>query len=153
MPLLNYTSEADADKTANQIAKMLSRAGAKKVMTEYDEDQIVNSISFQLNVNGNDIGFKLPTDWKKVYAVMYKNKKAYNTWDNRYARQQSERQLQAVRTAWKIVHDWVEAQLAIIETEMVTTQQVFLPYMMMKGGQTLFEKINENPQFLLGSGE
>ncbi|WP_189339127.1 hypothetical protein [Williamsia muralis] len=31
----------------------------------------------------------------------------------------------ALRVAWRITKDWVEAQLAIIETQMVTPAQVF----------------------------
>lgn len=152
MALLNYTSTVDADRTAQEIARMLSKAGAKAVLTEYDDDQVVTSISFKLNINGKDAAFKLPSDWKPVYSFMYKDKKTFPDYDSRHKHQKSERQLQAVRTSWRIVKDWVEAQLAIIETQMVSTQQAFLPYMVMKGGKTLSEKINEDPQFLLGSG-
>jgi hypothetical protein len=83
---------------------------------------------------------------------MYKDKKSYSSHDSRYASQQSQRQAQAVRTAWRIVKDWTEAQLAIIETRMVTTEQVFLPYAVMRGGKTLYEHIQTNPHFLLGPG-
>jgi hypothetical protein len=50
------------------------------------------------------------------------------------------------------VKDWVEAQLAIIETRMVTTAQVFLPYAVTTNGQTLYEYIGQNTQLLLGEG-
>lgn len=154
MGLLNYTTEIDADKTASEIAKMLSRAGAKAVLTEYDEvDNTVTSISFKMRIMDKDISFKLPCDWKPVFEVMYKDKKTYGEWDSRHAHQQSERRAQAVRTAWRIVKDWVEAQLAIIETKMVSTQQVFLPYAIMKDQRTLSEHVNENPSFLLGDGK
>jgi hypothetical protein len=46
------------------------------------------------------------------------------------------------------VRNWVEAQLAIIETKMVTTEQVFLPYAIVRGGQTLYEHVQSNPKFL-----
>ena len=38
---------------------------------------------------------------------------------------ESQHREQAVRTAWRIVEDWVEAQLALVETQMVSTQGVF----------------------------
>ena len=64
MALLNYTTEIDADKTAAEIAKCLSMHGARAVLTEYDEAEgLVTAISFKINVEGNDIGFKLPCDW------------------------------------------------------------------------------------------
>ncbi len=37
MPLLNYTSNVDVDKTAQEIARILSSHGAQAVLTEYDD--------------------------------------------------------------------------------------------------------------------
>ena len=47
--------------------------------------------------------------------------------------------MQATRTAWRIVKDWVEAHIALVETQMVTAPQVFLPYAVMRDGRTLSE--------------
>jgi hypothetical protein len=59
MALLNYTTEIDADKSAQEIAKMLSRAGAKAVLTEYDEEEgYVTAISFKIKLNGQDVAFR-----------------------------------------------------------------------------------------------
>lgn len=46
---------------------------------------------------------------------------------------------QAQRVAWRIVKDWVEAQVALIQTEMVTLDQVMLPYMIGVGDKTIYE--------------
>ncbi len=62
-------------------------------------------------------------------------------------------ELQAVRTAWRIVKDWVEAQMALVETKMASTTEVFLPYAIGRDGKTMFQKVVENPQFLLGDGK
>jgi len=145
MALLNYTTKIDPDKTANEIAKLLSMGGAKAVLTEYDEDEgYVTSLSFRMNIGGQDVAFRLPCDWKPVLEVLRTQKGVANHYCN---------QEQAVRTSWRIVKNWVEAQLALIETRMVKTEQVFLPYAVMKDGKTLFETVETNPQFLLGSGE
>ena len=40
--------------------------------------------------------------------------------------------------------------MALVETQMVSTQDVFLPYMVPGNGRTLAEKVRESPQFLLG---
>lgn len=143
MSLLNYTTKIDADKTASEIAKMLSMAGARAVLTEYNEkDGYVESLSFKMNLEGNDVGFKLPCDWKPVLIILEKDRKVPRSAVNRE---------QAVRVAWRIVKDWIEAQLAIIETKMVTTAQIFLPYAVMKDGRTLFENVADG-KFLLGDG-
>lgn len=37
--------------------------------------------------------------------------------------------MQATRVAWRIIKDWIEAQLAIVQAGMVPLDQVMLPYM------------------------
>ena len=152
MPLLNYTTKVDADKTAQEIAKILSLHGAKSVLTDY-EDGIVSAISFKISLNGNDISFRLPCDWRPVLEVLNGQLPELKTWHRNYEHLLSERRLQAVRTAWRIVKDWTEAQMALVETQMVSTTQVFLPYAVGKDGKTLFEKVVQNPGFLLGDGK
>jgi hypothetical protein len=50
---------------------------------------------------------------------------------------------QARRVAWRITKDWLDAQLALIETEMVPLEQVMLPYMTTDSGQTVFEVLKD----------
>ena len=153
MGLLNYTTKIDADKTAAEIAKILSLHGASAVMTEYDpESSYVNALSFKIKMGDKELAFRLPTDWRPVYAVLTKDSKMRD-YHRGYNRWKSDKELQAVRTAWRIVKDWVQAQCALIETQMATTAQVFLPYAIMRDGKTLSEKVAENPQFLLGPGD
>lgn len=142
MSLLNYTTKIEADKTAAEITRMLQKAGASAVMTEYDtENSYITSISFQLNINEQKMGFRLPCDWKPILTIFENDPKVPNSKKNRE---------QAVRTAWRIIKNWIQAQLAIIETRMVSTQQVFLPYAIMKDGRTLTEHVAEDPRLLLG---
>lgn len=151
MPLLNYTTEIDTDKSINEIQKALSKVGAMKVMIDFDEGTI-SALSFALKVNDQILGFRLPCDWRPVYKALHGKKRPYPEYDKRSTHQKSEWKLQAVRTAWRIVKDWVEAQCALIETHMVQTEQVFLPYMMVGPDQTLYQKMADR-QFLLGEGK
>lgn len=142
MALLNYTTGIDADKTAQEIAKCLSMHGAQAVLTEYDQKEgLVTAISFRILIEDRSVSFRLPCDWKPVLTILENDPKVPRPRKNRE---------QAVKTAWRIVKDWVEAQMALVETRMVTTQQVFLPYAVMKDGKTLSEKMESNPQLLLG---
>jgi len=153
MGLLNYTTKIDPDKTAQEIARCLSMHGASAVLTEYDpESNYVAAISFQIKLNDQKLGFRLPCDWKPVYAIITKGRKkpsAWNTGPRSLEHWESEWRLQAVRTAWRIVKDWVEAQMALVETQMVTTAEVFLPYAVMRDGRTLAQHAQANPSFLL----
>lgn len=158
MSLLNYTTKIDPDKTAQEIAKCLSLHGAQAVLTEYDEkESIVSAISFKVKMGEQSMSFRLPCDWKPVYEVMTRDKAWRESNDSKYKqRMESDWRLQAVRTAWRIVKDWVEAQMALVETQMVTTSQVFLPYMLMGNQKTLAENMVNNPNLpnmLLGDGQ
>jgi len=153
MGLLNYTTKIDPDKTAAEIARCLSMHGAQAVLTEYDpEGGYVSALSFKILLKGQPMGFRLPCDWRPVLEILTKGKKRPPAWDERrLAVWEGQHRDQAVRTAWRIVKDWVEAQMALVETQMVTTQDVFLPYMVLGNNQTLAEKVRESPQFLLGA--
>lgn len=58
---------------------------------------------------------------------------------------------QAHRTAWRIVKEWVVAQMALIETGMVDMEEVFLPYMLI-GNRTVYEVLSEGNFRALPSG-
>ena len=45
------------------------------------------------------------------------------------------------RTAWRIIKEWILTQMALIETEMVTVEEAFLPNML-TGKQTLYQALS-----------
>lgn len=145
MPLLNYTTKIDADKTAGEISKILRGIGAASILTDYDPTgEFISAISFRVNLEGQEISFRLPCDWQPTLAVLTQQRQ-------RNARIQVTQE-QAVRVSWRIIKDWVEAQAALIETRMVNTVQVFLPYAMVGPNETLYQKMAADPQLLLGTG-
>lgn len=56
---------------------------------------------------------------------------------------------QAQRVAWRIVKDWVEAQMAIVEAQLADLAEVFLPYAITKNGTTLYKEIQTNGMLML----
>lgn len=148
MPLLNYTTTIDQDKSVAEIGKMLAKAGASAILHDFDDTGNIVAISFRIKFERDtdkEISFKLPTDWRPVLEVLRQQR-------NRNYRIKANED-QARRVAWRITKDWVEAQLAIIETRMVTTAQLFLPYAITTEGNTLYENIAASPGLLLGAGD
>ena len=45
------------------------------------------------------------------------------------------------RAAWRIIKEWILAQMALIETETVAVKEVFVPYML-TGKQTLYQALS-----------
>jgi hypothetical protein len=50
-----------------------------------------------------------------------------------------------------VVKDWVEAQVALIQSGQATLAQLFLPHAVRPDGRTLFETVAAEPQFLLSA--
>ena len=52
------------------------------------------------------------------------------------------RKEQARRVAWRILKDWIEAQIALLESGMVEMEEIFLPYMLAgPGDRTLYKAL------------
>lgn len=138
----NYTSKVPASRSIEEIQQSLVRAGASGVLYEYEQGTgRIAALKFILEVNQNKVGFALPVEWRKFQHVL-KEQNIYRADDDDYA----------YRVAWRCIRDWVLAQMALYETNIVELPQVFLPFATDKSGKTLFEKISEG-KFLLGNGE
>jgi hypothetical protein len=137
MPLPNYTTQIDVLKTAAEVQTILARSGATGVAMQYVEGR-PTAVAFIAPTPFGPREFTLPVHVDKVLMVLRRQRvqPKYQTPE------------QAERIAWRIVKDWIEAQLAIIDTEMVTIDQVMLPYMRTHDGKTVFERYQHN-QFLL----
>lgn len=55
---------------------------------------------------------------------------------------------QAERVAWRVAREWLLAQLAIIEAQMATLDQVMLPYLQVDGQKTLYAAYREREDTL-----
>ncbi len=137
MPILNYTTSVNVFKTLGEIQMQLVKHGAKKIMQDYDDDGNIVALSFLVDTPTGPRGIRLPANVDAVHAVLTRQ------------RVKCDRE-QAERVAWRIVKDWVEAQMAILESEMVQMDEIFLPYMVNGSGQTLFQAYRDNQLMLEG---
>ncbi len=146
MPLLNYTTQIEAIKTVGEIQGILAGHGAKSILIDYGPDGTVEALAFRVLTPQGDIAIRLPIDPEAVLKVLTQQNRLGKV-PRRYISK-----AQAVRVAWRIVKDWVEAQMAILETEMVRMEQIFLPYVITDSGKTLYEAMLDR-HFQLGPGE
>lgn len=146
MALLNYRTRISADVTVGEIQKLLAKAGASAIMSNYDQQGNIVALSFQLILDDKPVSFTLPTDWRPVQEKLRQQKTAERNSSIKHDEATSR------NVAWRITKDWVEAQLAIIETRMVVAQQVFLPYMVTSSGKSLFEYMESKSYFMLEDG-
>jgi len=132
--LFMETTQIEASQTVGEIQRILGKYGASAILTEYDNGE-VTAVSFRVRFNSQEIPFRLPCRWEAILKKLKSRRK----------RRPYKRSIesQARRVAWRQVLRWIEAQLALVDTEMVQIQEVFMPYLQMNTGQTLYEKLEE----------
>jgi len=129
------TTKISVNKTVGQIQGDLAMVGAVSVLIDYDNGQ-PSAISFKIQLNDRYLPFRLPCRWTYIHNILKERRKRIKFKD--------EIEEQAKRIGWRQILRWTEAQIALIETEMVRTEEVFLPYIQLDStGRTLFEKIQE----------
>jgi hypothetical protein len=128
MPIANYTTTVTALKSIGEIQGILVGHGAKHILIDYENEEPVG-LAFMIATPYGDAAFKLPANIKQVQTVLNKQRVRSQVSDE-----------MAARVAWRILKDWIRAQIAILETEMVTIDQIFLPYMQTgQDGKTLYQ--------------
>lgn len=140
MPILNYTTSVDSYKTITSITQILSKKGASKIVFDNNSEGFPVSLTFQIVWMNSPVAFVLPCNYQGVLKAMRKDRKI----PRKYLTEE-----QALKVSWRILKDWVEAQLAIVESEMCTLAEVFLPYAVTKNGTTLYRSIENNRDILL----
>lgn len=144
MAISNYTTKIDFYKTIGEIQKDLAEHGARKTIIDYDDNGLPVSLKFAIDWNDQMIGFALPCNHRGVLRAMEKAKVSRSLCNEE----------QALRVAWRIIKDWVQAQMAIVEADVSSMAEVFLPYAITKDGSTLYNHLqNSGSKLLLTSGD
>lgn len=133
MPIANYSTTVTALKSIGEIQGILVARGAKAIIMNYDDTGEPVGLSFLIKTQFGDMPFRLPANTELVQKVL-----------NRQRVRTSVTREMASRVAWRILKDWVRAQMAILETEMVTIDQIFLPYLEARDGKTLYQVMVDN---------
>lgn len=141
MAILNYTTTVDAFKTVSEIEYILMKHKAKSIMKNYDGESITG-LSFLIDTGTQQVPVRLPVKVEECLEVLKREKKNSPRSNIKATKEQAE------RVAWRILKDWVEAQMALLDIEMVQLQEIFLPYIEIPNGQTIYQVL-EQQQFLL----
>jgi hypothetical protein len=136
MPLLNYSTSIEPERSISDIQKRPVRVGATAILTEYDSDGVLCAMSFRSRHNGHDLMFRMPAKIDPIYVLLQ---------NDRNVPRKLKTRAQAARVAWRIIKDWIEAQAAIIEADQAQLVEVFLPYAQNPNtGRTLFDSLADS---------
>ena len=136
-----------------RIEDKLVEAGARDIYKSYNSDRECDAIVFVMPIPDNPLPlhFKLPARVDACYEALWKmyreSVKRPSDAMKKTLREQS------LRTAWKIIHDWVEIQISMIQLEQAEAMQIFLPYVYNpESKETFYEHVKKGQYKLLSNG-
>jgi hypothetical protein len=142
---LNYTTTVDAEKTAYECLAMLGRFGASQIGITFRDDRMPDGLSFVLMTRWGRRGFDLPVDAASTLKVLTRAAEARRIRPG-YAHPE-----QADRVAWRVMKDWLESQLALIEAGLMDAERVLSPYMLVEPGKTMLDIYAEQHAIAAGA--
>ncbi len=141
MPILNYTTEVDVHRTVGEIQACLAKAGAMAVSVDYGDQGQPVALMFLVKIQDTPVSFRLPSRHQGVYRRLN---------DDPNIARKFKTEIQAQRVAWRIVKDWIEAQMAIIDAGQAELAEVFLPYAVTGSGATVYQAFKSDQKLLQG---
>jgi hypothetical protein len=135
-----------------EIQQMLAEHGAAGVATRYVDKEPVG-VQFALDTPHGRRTFNLPVDIDAMHQLLTRQSQAgeiRGTLSVGVVRSKEH----AGRVAWRVVKDWLAAQLALVAAEMASLETVMLPYLVVDHtGTTLHQRYLERglPALEVGS--
>jgi len=99
-----------------------------------------DAIAFKLIREGQPIAFRLPANWQGIFNAMRKDKSIPRRLVN---------EDQSRRVSWRVVRDWLRAQLTLIESGASTLEEVMLPWAITSDGTTVGQRVLSGPNGFL----
>lgn len=133
----NYTSSVPASRSVQHIEDRLVVSGARNITKDYDLSNCLVGICFLIETQEGKLVFKLPARIDQCEIILKARLKRSPTGT-------AEKRIkeQAARTSWKLLSDWVDVQMSLIELGQVEMIEIFLPYIYdTKTDQTFYEVI------------
>jgi hypothetical protein len=143
---LNYTTTIDPAKSATECVARLAGHGATAIGMTYDGKGFPTGLTFQITTSWGPRQFSLPVNVEGTRKALDKACRAGRI-PPRYTGAEH-----AGRVAWRVLKDWLEAQLALIEAGVAELAQVMLPYLHVDGDKTLWQAYKEREQAALLPG-
>jgi hypothetical protein len=132
----NYTSAVPVDRTISCIEQELVKIGVSHIEKSY-ENGIPVGIIFSVQLP-HRIKFRIPVNIDSAFDII-KTIPEYRTKKKDWLK------AQACRTAWRIILNWVEVQVAMIQLKQAEAIQIFLPYVYdSKHEQTFYDRISSS---------
>lgn len=139
---LNYTTKVAAAQTVGECQQILAQAGASSVAVHYEGGSPAG-LSFALKTPHGLRNFTLPVNVDGIQKVLVKANQAGRLRSDGHKSASFESREHAANVAWRVVKDWLEANLALIAAGMAGLDEVMLPYLHVAPEKTLYAAYRE----------
>ena len=146
--LKNYTSDVAVHVTIARIEAVLLRCRVSGITKEYGPNGEMLALIFHIpSPNGQPLAIRLPANEEAALRALWldyvgddKLSADGNTimYNGRKLKKKAHFREQARRTAWKMMQDWIEVQMSMIQMQQADQLQVFLPYIWDSANQVSF---------------
>lgn len=153
MFLKNYTSDVPVAQTIYRIEQVLIKCGVSGITKEYSPTGGVWALRFHLKLaDSQELTIRLPADKDRALEALWLNYADGDelshdgqrlAWNSYKKKTKKDFEAQAERTAWKIMQDWVEVQMSLIQLRQAEPIEVFLPYVW-NGSETFYHKLKSS---------
>lgn len=131
--VLNYTTKIAAGRTIGEVQALLAKHGAQRIAVDYRDGQ-PSGLTFGLTTPHGPRLFTLPVDIDAMQRLLSTNRPSGGMSVAAFRSREH-----AERVAWRVIKDWLAAQLTLVQTEMAAIDQVMLPYLHAdETGRTLY---------------
>lgn len=138
----NYTTKVPIEKTVAEIEALLARNRVTDIYKQYDSDGNCKGIKFAVITDKGKVAFELPLNVHGVFQVI-QNLKAQGKL-KKLSKKEASNVDTARRIAWRLLKDYIRAAVPLLQSETVTIQQLFLPYIYDPiSGKTLYQLFEE----------
>lgn len=148
---LNYTTDIPAGQTVGECQSILGAAGASSVAVHFEEGQPCG-LSFALRTPHGRRNFTLPVNVTGMAAVLATMLASDPPHVSRARLNKLGSREHACNVGWRVIKDWLEANLALIAAEMATLTEVMLPYLHVDEDRTLWQAYQDNERKALEAG-
>lgn len=132
MAIKNYTAKAEHTASITKIKQYLIDAHARDIIERYEDGKCVG-LAFVIPLYNRHFTFELPARINEITAYLIR--------ERRMGKEAAK--VQALKTAWSLIRDWMAIQLTMIVLEQAEPLELFFPYLT-DGQQTYYDRLKSN---------
>lgn len=141
MALKNYSTKINVNQTVLEIEQILAKHNVTDIWKQYGTGGDIEALNFAVNTEFGKVPFRLPVDVEAVRQIIIGEKRKDKV---NLSRREAESYQHARQVAWRIIKDWIDSQMALVDISMVKLEQVFLPYIYnFETNKSLYEAMRE----------